>query len=182
MFATSANAALIHFDGEVDYHNDVIFINFTLDDDATDVRVWTDSFLDGVNFDPITALWGADGSLIQEDDDNASINSATQTRFDSGFSLSSLAAGDYTFSVATYNNFASGTNLTDGFRFDGQNPIALEVWDQPASTVNMGHYWSVWLDGVDSAVGPTSSVPEPSSLALLLIAALGLSSRKKLIK
>jgi len=182
LFVGSANAALIHFDGEIDYHNDVIFINFTLDDDATDVRVWTDSFLSGVNFDPITALWSADGSLISQNDDDSSINPATQTIYDSGFALSFLAAGDYIFSVATYNNFASGSTLSEGFIFDSQDPIALEIWSQPASSVNMGHYWSVWLDGVDSAVGPASSVPEPSSMALLLIAGLGFASRKKFIK
>ena len=51
---STASASVFHFEGMIDYHNDVVFTYFTLDDDATDVRIWTDSFDDGANFDPIT--------------------------------------------------------------------------------------------------------------------------------
>src|SRR5690554_5294669 len=123
--ASTSSAALINFTGTIDYHNDVVYTYFTLDQDATDVRVWTDSYMTGQNFDPITALWKADGALIDENDDEDTINPATQTHWDSGFSLASLAAGDYIFTVATYNNFALGTSLSDGFKFDGQAAVAL---------------------------------------------------------
>ena len=51
--AGSASAASFTFDGNITYHNDIVQIGFSLDNDATDVRVWTDSFMNATNFDPI---------------------------------------------------------------------------------------------------------------------------------
>jgi len=180
VFSNIAQAALINFDGNIEFHNDIVRIDFTLNQDVNNIRVWTDSFQDGVNFDPITALWAADGALIREDDDNSGINPSTQTVYDSGFALSFLAAGDYIFTVATYDNFAQGSMLSDGFLFDSQNPIELAVWSQPANSVNMGSYWRVWLDGVDVAVNPNepSPVPAPSSILLFALALAVLRFKK----
>ena len=180
LISSSANAGLFNFTGHIEYHNDVVYTYFTLDTDATDVRVWTDSFQDYTNFDPITALWNADtGAMIDENDDDDSINPATQTNFDSGFTLANLAAGNYLFTVATYNNFALGSNLSDGFTFDGQTPIDVADWDQPANSNNQrGKYWSVWMDGVDSATGPVP-VSEPASLAILIIAFAGMAASRR---
>ncbi len=166
LLSTQANSSVFNFTGEIEVHNEVIDIAFTLDNDAENVRVWTDSYQGGINFDPITALWNAtDGRLIAENDDNSSINSATQTNFDSGFTLPTLESGNYIFTIATYNNFAAGTTLAEGFVFDSEQPVNLADWCQPASSCNMEPKWSVWLDGVDSAVAP---IPEPSTYALML--------------
>ncbi|MFV0478409.1 MAG: DVUA0089 family protein [Parahaliea sp.] len=176
VFAGNANAALINFTGQIAFHNDVIYTYFTLDNDTTNIRMWTDSFQNGTNFDPITALWDSAGNLIDENDDNDLINPATQTYYDSGFSLPSLAAGNYLFTVATYANFAVGTTLADGFIYDSEAPIPLPTWNQPANSTNMGPFWSVWLDGVDSATNPgTNPVPAPASLLLVALGLMGVA-------
>ena len=180
-----AQAALFNFTGNIEYNTDVVQINFTLANDATNVRVWTDSFLSATNFDPITALWNrSTGALIAQNDDNANVNPATQTWYDSGFSLASLAAGEYAFTVAAYANFASasGTLNDPGFGYAGQTPVPLSQWCQPASHCNMGTFWSVWLDGVDSASNPNdpgNNVPEPGSLALAALGLMGLASLRR---
>jgi hypothetical protein len=185
--SSMASAATFTFSGNIANHNDVIRVDFNLAADATNVRVWTDSFLatgptqtgPGTNFDPITALWNADtGALIAQNDDNASIATG-QTYFDSGFSLASLTAGNYFFTMATYNNWANGTTgslspvagvvYSNGFNFDNQTPIAIADWNQPANSGNArGTFWRINLDGVDGATGPQNpnAVPVPGAVWL----------------
>jgi hypothetical protein len=170
-----AGAATLDFGGTLHYNTDIAQFTFSLDSDATNVRVWTDSFQDGINFDPITALWTSSGTLIAENDDNATINPSTQTYWDSGFALSTLAAGDYIFTIATYDNFARGTTLADGFRFDGTTPVPIEQW-----WVGKPGYYHVWFDGVDSVVPP--SVPEPSTFLLLGAGLFGIGLLRKRLK
>lgn len=185
--AGSANATLFNFTGDITYHNDVVYTYFSLDSDATNVRLWTDSFQSGTNFDPITALWDASGNLIDENDDNDLINPSTQTYYDSGFELGFLGAGDYILSVATYANFAAGSSLSEGFDYDAQTPILLSEWSQPANSFDMGTYWSVWLDGVDTARNPDDPrddepvvmVSEPTTLGLFSLSLLGLGILRK---
>lgn len=179
---STANAATIHFDGNIANHNDVIYTYFTLDNDSSNIRVWTDSFMSALNFDPITALWDSAGNLLAQNDDNSGVNPSTQTYFDSGFTLPTLSAGTYLFTMTTYANFAVGTTLAQGFAYDNQAPIAMANWCQPASHCNMGTYWSVWLDGVDGATNNQgNAVPEPATLALLGLglAAARVRGRKK---
>ena len=47
--ATQAHAADFSFSGNIATHKDVISIDFTLAADATNVKVWTDSFQNAVN-------------------------------------------------------------------------------------------------------------------------------------
>ena len=183
-----ANADTFSFGGNIANHNDVVFINFTLNQDATNVRVWTDSFdgggASGGNFDPITALWTSTGNRIAENDDNSSINPGTQTYYDSGFSLATLTAGGYMFSIACYDNFARSSLLSDGFQYDGDTPVALGAWmysDVSTSGLdpNIGTYWHVVLDGVDSA---SNQVPEPASMLLLGLGLVGLAGARRKFK
>ncbi|MBA5686993.1 DVUA0089 family protein [Rugamonas apoptosis] len=167
--AAPSHAADFSFSGTIQYQKDVIKIPFTLLQDATDVRVWTDSFHSGGNFDPITAVW-KNGVIVGENDDDSTI-ALGQTYYDSGLRFANLSAGNYLFTIATFNNFANGTHLNDGFRYDSQAAIPLASWDQPANHVGMGPNWSVHLSGVDSATPPP--VPEPESYAMLA-AGLGL--------
>lgn len=178
----SAQAADFTFSGNVALNTDIVQVGFTLNSDATNVKVWTDSFMSGINYDPITVLWhkvGSDYELIDQNDDEDSI-APGQTYYDSGFSVPSLVAGDYLFTVAAYDNFAIGPMLSDGFdNFGGAAPISIASWCQPAAydctdpTLNQkGTFWRVNLSGVDSAVPPPTTipaVPEPSTYALMLL-------------
>lgn len=184
--SASSQAALMNFTGEIEYHNDVVYTYFTVEEDMTDVRLWTDSWNNGVNFDPITTLWSADGTLIGSNDDvQTNLIDSSQTYLDSGLSLSLMSAGEYVFTIGTYNNYAAGKNISDGFDFDSEDPTAIEKWNQPASGTGMEPFWSVWLDGVSDASYaingdlPTTSVPEPSSFILLLLGTLGLGFARK---
>ncbi len=166
--AAPGYAADFSFSGTIQTQKDVIEIPFTLLQDATGVKVWTDSYLNGVNFDPITAVW-KDGVRVGQNDDNATI-APGQTKFDSGLKFSSLSAGNYLFTIAAYNNFAVGNLLSQGFTYDHDAAIPLSSWCEPASHCGMAPHWSVHLTGVDGATAP---VPEPGSYAML-VAGLGL--------
>ena len=55
--AASANAASFTFTGDLENRNATTHFDFSLASISTNVRAWTDSFLSGVNFDPIIAIW-----------------------------------------------------------------------------------------------------------------------------
>jgi len=158
--AASANAASFTFTGNLENRNATAHFDFSLANVSTSVRAWTDSFLSGLNFDPIIAIWRQDGSdyqLIGQDDDNSSV-AAGQTYLDAGLTFANLAAGNYRLTVAPFDNFAGGTLLSQGFQFDSQ-PITSHGY--------AGNFFRVNIDGVDSA-SPVSPVPEPETYAMLL--------------
>jgi len=175
----TANASQFHFDGNITYHNDVVMINFSLANDATDVRLWTDSNQNEVNFDPVIALWDqASGELIDQNDDQADVGDG-QTPYDSGLSLQNLSAGNYLLTIAMWDNFPwSNDNIADGFRYDGIEPIPVASWDEVYNGGDVGPYWSVNIDGVDTA----SPVPVPAAIWLFgsaIAGFVGVSRRKK---
>jgi hypothetical protein len=148
------------FSGTLNYHNSVDYYYFNLATSSTNVEIWTDSFHSGQNFDPITALWDSSGNLIAQNDDNSSIRPLTQTYWDSGIALSSLSAGNYLFTIAAYANFARGSQLSDGFNYDGQTPIPIEDW-----WVLAPGYYHLNFAGV-TGVTPPSTVPAPGAILL----------------
>ena len=147
-----AQANSYTFIGNLANYNDVVKINFSLAQAASNVRVWTDSFMNGDNFDPIVGLWnGTTGAKIAENDDNDTIGPG-QTYFDSGFKLTSLAVGDYFLTVASFPNFTKGENFSDGFN-GGSNSDSSES----ARTSDSKTAYSVNIDGVELTTDENSS-------------------------
>jgi hypothetical protein len=143
--------------GHLAFHNQVTFLPFTLDQATSDLKIWTDSFQDGLNFDPILALW-QDGLLLQENDDFPYFTAA-QTVFDSGLYFASLPAGNYQLSITPFSNFANGPRVEDGFWHSAQTP----------GPVYRNGNWQLHL--TDDTLPPLPSVPEPSPAAMLLAGA-----------
>jgi hypothetical protein len=166
----TAQAADFTLNGSIGFHNDVVQINFSLAAPTTNVKIWSDSWQSGLNFDPASVLWvasGADFSLVQANDDDDTV-APGQGYYDTGLSLATLAAGQYRLTLVAASNDASGSLLSQGFAYSGQTPIPLSQWNQPSYDPNAndqkGGYWQLHFSGVDSV----SAVPEPAATWLLL--------------
>ena len=177
--AIEANSAPIIFSGNLTYQKDIVKVGFALEKDSPDVKIWTDSFRDlkrddatiGENFDPKLTLWSNTGEFLDENDDYGDFDPVFeqqpgQTVFDSGLFLTNLTKGNYIVTLTTYDNF-SGSSLSDGFDFDGDEPFPIKDYyansDFPEDEV--GSFWRLNLEGVDSAaLIPTSAVPLPAAV------------------
>lgn len=173
----TASAALSHYEGNIANHNDVVTVSFTLANDASNVRLWTDSYKNGLNFDPLLTLWNqSTGAWIRENDDNSSVASG-QALYDSGLILPNLVAGNYFFTITTSPNYANywpSHNITGGFAFDAETPIPLASWGQPDNGASMGTYWSINLESI-------TAIPVPAAIWLFGSAIVGFAgvSRRK---
>jgi hypothetical protein len=136
--ALSAQAQSIG--GHIAFHNDVAYHSITLTTPGSNLTVWTDSYANGANFDPIVSVWHNNVKLAQNDD-NPAIDPPNQTRYDSGIQLRNLAVGTYVFTVSAYANFPAGA--FGNFAYSTQTPIPLANWCQPASHCNMAKHYSL---------------------------------------
>lgn len=163
--ALGAHASEFSFSGLAQYHTDVVRIDFQLAA-SSDVRLWTDSWQAGLNFDPLLALFNP-LSLVAFNDDDDSV-AAGQGYYDAGLAMTQLAAGRYRLTLSAAPNEPVGPAWADGFAFDGQTPIRIARWDQPSRDIDAndqkGGFWQVNLSGVSQA----AVVPELSTLALML--------------
>jgi hypothetical protein len=170
------------FDGNASLNTDILTVAFSVDRDASDFKLWTDSWQQGLNFDPTLALWqkvGSDDTLLAEVDDDDTVG-AGQGAFDAGIRWASLASGEYLVTLTASPNHAQGTLLSDGFAFDGGPAIPIAQWDQPGYDLNTndqkGAFWS--LKGEYSV----SAVPEPSKWLLAAMTIMlwgGIAERKR---
>ena len=156
--ALATQASQIVVNGRIAEDNDVVRVGFHLDDDSLNVKLWTNSFKHGLNFDPAIALWSlATGNLIDSNDDNPFIHKG-QTLYDAGLWLDSLAAGDYLVTLTTSGNAPVSDRLGDGFQLDHAAAMPLS---------DVGGHYSLHFKGVDGVTPMPSPVPEPTPLALL---------------
>ena len=178
-----AQAANFNFEGDIAYNTDVVKVAFTLHSDSSPVRLWTDSWTQGLNFDPTLTLWikeGAGYSLVAANDDDNTID-PTQGFYDAGLSLAPLTAGQYLVTLGAAPNDANGAQLSQGFALDGSTPTLISQWNQPSYDINAndqkGTFWRLNLSGVDTA----ATVPEPATAAFILagLSAMLLSRRRQ---
>jgi hypothetical protein len=191
VMASPAMALDFDFNGTFTHDNDIALSSLTVGA-ASNVTIFTSSWQSG-GFDPVLTLWNSSGNFIIEQDDSSGAGSAISNavtynygQWDSYFTYN-LTAGTYTVSIAQYNNFAAGTNLSSGFQEDGNPNFTFDYgWgtqpyfngiqnDNDARTGN----WALHVIHVNPA--PTPSVPDTfptiSLLGVAMLALLGLKRR-----
>jgi hypothetical protein len=172
---TSAPAAADNFSytGTLSDPNQVLLFNFVVGSTST-VSLRTYSYAGGTNsdgtsiarggFDPILALFDSSGNKINENDDggcgSVPADAVTGRCYDT-FLSSVLDPGTYTVSVMAFSNFASGSNLSDGFQ--GTGSFTDVTGDQRTNA------WAFDVLNVASAIQVGGSVPEPSTWAMMLL-------------
>lgn len=157
-------------------------ISFSLATNATDVALWTDSYDDGANFDPILTLFksvGGDWILWEQNDDRNDLGSGVGSGIlidpkpgqsvigDATIAFTSLSAGDYRLFVSVYDNFhvaGAGGSLSLGWTITS-----------PQFPINAGKAWHANIEYT-----PSAPVPEPATwmMAALGLAALGWRRRQ----
>ena len=188
--AMTANsfAADFDFSGSFTADDDVLQFNISLASDSN-VTLFSSSWDDG-GLDPILAVWDAAGNKLFEQDDGLASGSQLSNGvsydygvWDSFFDVN-LSIGDYIITVAQYDNFSISSLLSDGFSKTG-NPNFTAAFGcsngqfcgVDTSDDNRTSDWAFHILNVADADLDNGTVPEPSILALLGIAALGMASQ-----
>jgi hypothetical protein len=141
-------------------------------------------------FDPILALWDAAGNKIGEWDDGPDpvpVDPTTGHDWDALLTLSSLAAGSYTATLAEFSNFSLTDLLSDGFERSSANFTGDLFGCSNGQFCDFGGnnrtgFWAFDVLGVETAaVSAPAVVPLPAGLPLLLagLGALGLKARRR---
>lgn len=150
------NAKALDFDyfGSINYDNDVLLFDFSVDSLSL-VTVFSSSWDNG-GFDPMLGIWDDDGELIAFQDDGHNVGSTLSngTLYDYGdwdsWYQVNLAAGGYTASLSMFPNFNNGSNLSDGFYYDNETPLPIPNGQYAFHLVNVDQAGPV---GVPDAAG-----------------------------
>jgi hypothetical protein len=171
-FGTHAQAAVFSFNDSFTADDNEQFLSFT-QGALSPVTLETSSYVAG-GFDPIVAVFDGTGILVAQNDDGIGVppDPSTGAALDSLLTVS-LGAGQYLVSITEFDNFALGPALSDGFVQSGQgNFTALFACGQPSFCDVTGsartNKWALTISG--EAVTAASSIPEPTTSALLMIA------------
>lgn len=192
-----AQAANFSFTGTFAADNDVQIFSFSVGVAST-VTLQALSYGGGVQadgnvvsaggFDNILSLFDANtGELLDSNDDGtlAQTDPTTGAAFDSSLEIL-LNAGDYLVAVTQYDNFASGSFLSDGFNYDSpgnetftsiqgcSNGIFCDVTGD-----NRTNAWAFDILNVDVAVD-TSPIPLPAGMPLMLVGVGAFAAARRL--
>lgn len=175
--STGAGAVDYDFSGTFTEDNNIAQVPFTVNVTSA-ITIFTSSWVSGAGggFDPIIAIWDSTGAYVAENDDGGSAGSEASNSitynyglFDSYFTIT-LTPGTYTATVAQYDNFALGSQLGDGFRYDGDPHFTFTQGYGPAPYFNgvsgdlRNSNWALHLVNVDVQV----NIPDSgNSMALM---------------
>lgn len=183
---SSASAAMDYdFFGTLPNHNSVL--RFQFDVATSGDRTFFSSSWDDGGFDPMLGLWTLAGNLIYFQDDGGNSGSTlsngisyTHGRWDSYYTVN-LVPGSYLLTLSTYDNFNNGNLLSQGFTMDGQSPIPITTWDQPANGFRTDAYAFHILNVDRAVIDPNVPTPEPSTVILMGLgfAALAVMRRQR---
>lgn len=149
-----AQALSWDFEGSISSTAEVVLLDLTLPTDSARLWLWTDSFDNHANFDPMVGVWralGDDWQLVDFNDDRPDL-APGQTYYDAGLVVDQLGAGSYRLSISRYANFPVGQLLSQGFQQTEGAPLgeggfyALHVSD--VSPVPEPAVWALMLGGV----------------------------------
>jgi hypothetical protein len=158
----TANSASYTYDGNIMHKNDVVRIALTLQSDLSNVEIWTDSYNNGVNFDPYLTVWmlNASGTDYTFVDDNDDINSEADL-LDSKLAFEKLTAGDYIFTITAVTDLIpNGPNtnlLSDGFVKDSATGVAF------IPEIDNGTYYRLNITGTEATPSNPGSSDTPSN-------------------
>ena len=190
--AFNASADDFSFTGNFSADNEVQTFNFTITAESNvTLRTW--SYAGGVNaagqtiarggFDPILALFEAgSGNLISTNDDGGSglvaSDAVTGSSWDT-YLNALLAPGEYIVSIQQYNNFARGSNIADGFNYDGAAYANFRNGFYDANGNQRDSHWA--FDILNANVAVANPVPEPETYGMLLagLAIVGAVARRR---
>ncbi|MGA7802889.1 MAG: DVUA0089 family protein [Gammaproteobacteria bacterium] len=220
-FAGSASATPMNYSyqGAFTQDDNVQLFNFSVTGAASQVYLVSYGYAGGTQADGtvvsgggldtiLTLFNGATGAYITANDDGSdscfsgatsvapgivdgNYDPNTGVRYDTCFS-SLINPGNYTVAVTEYDNFAAGSNLSDGFQRDGQGNFTgalggcsqgyfCDVTDATPYNNRTGA-WAYDILNVSSATQvpqPPTGLPEPGSIALMAIGMIGLGASRR---
>jgi hypothetical protein len=171
-FGTHAQAAVFSFNGSFTADDNEQFLSFT-QGALSPVTLQTSSYAAG-GFDPIVAVFDATGVLVAQNDDGIGVppDPSTGAALDSLLTVS-LGAGQYLVSLTEFENFALGPTLADGFVESGHGNFTSALFGCGAPSfcdvtgAARTSEWALTISG--QAVTAAATIPEPSTVALLII-------------